>query len=582
MNSLELRQKFLDFFEKKGHKIIPSSSLLPQNDPSVLFTTAGMHPLVPYLLGEKHPLGQKLVDIQKCLRTDDINEIGDSQHLTFFEMLGYWSLGDYFKKDSIHYTFNFYVGVLGFDKEKICVTVFAGDETAPFDQESFNVWRDEIGIPEERIYRYGKNENWWGPVGEVGPCGPCTEMFIDTDLEPCGENCGPACSCDKFVEIGNNVFMEFNKTATGDFVPLKQKNVDVGLGFERLLMFSQNKNDVFETDLVWPIMQEIERLSGKSYPENKTNFRIIADHIRAAVFAINDGAIPSNKDRGYIVRRLIRRAMIKAQNINLAELANKVFALYDGIYEFDRENIIAEIEKEADRFQKTLTNGLNILKSKKTINGQDLFDLYQSYGLPAEIAMEEAETQGIEIAGQAMGEYAELFRVHQEKSRTASAGMFKGGLTTQSEQATKYHTATHLLLASLKQVLGQDVRQHGSNITDERLRFDFNWREKLTDMQLKKIESLVNEKIQDDLIVSSEEMQLEDARNCGAEGVFGDKYEDKVKVYSIGSSASSESPFSREICGGPHVASTGILGHFKIIKEEAVSSGVRRIKAILE
>jgi len=631
MTSRELRQKFLAFFEQYGHKIIPSASLVPENDPSVLFTTAGMHPLVPYLLGEKHPLGNRLCDIQRCLRMDDIEEVGDAQHLTFFEMLGYWSLGDYFKKESIHYTFDFYTEVLGFKKDGMSVSVFAGDADAKFDQESFDTWKNEIGIPEERIYKYPKKENWWGPVGDAGPCGPCTEIFIDTGLEKCSSNCGPSCDCDKFVEIGNNVFMEFEKTIDGKFQPLKQKNVDVGLGFERLLMFSQAKEDVFETDLFEPIIKRIEELSGKKYAGNHKAFRIIADHIRASVFLSADGVAPSNVGQGYILRRLIRRAIRYSWMLDveasLKPVMEEIINQYQDIFHGLTEDVLTPLLEEQEKFKNTIQEGLKqaarVFSQKKSIDhkeyakimqldnrdailhrihssepndeidlelkklninitnndmhaayvsGQEAFNLFQSFGFPLELITELAQKENLFVGITA---FNEEMKAHQEKSRTASAGMFKGGLTSQSDQATKYHTATHLLLASLRKVLGLDVHQKGANINDERIRFDFSYPEKLTLEQIKEVEDLVNDKIAKDLEVSMEEMSLEDAQACGAVGDFAHKYADKVKVYSI-------ADFSKEICGGPHVKTTGNLGHFKITKEESSSAGVRRIKAILE
>ena len=622
MKTNELRKKFIEFFEERGHKVIPSASLLPENDPSVLFTTAGMHPLVPYLLGEKHPLGNRLCDVQKCLRTDDIDEVGDASHLTFFEMLGYWSLGDYFKKESIHFTFDFYTQVLGFKKDDISVTVFAGDDDAPFDQESFDTWKNEIGIPEDRIYRYGKKENWWGPVGETGPCGPDTEMFMDTGAPACSPNCGPACNCGKFVEIGNNVFMEYSKTADGNFEPLKQKNVDVGLGLERLAMFSQGKTDVFQIDAFEPIIKKIEELSGKKYaaepviasggeaissdvsrhseafkgidssaaPQNDIRaFRIIADHIRSAVFAIGDGAIPSNKGAGYITRRLIRRAIVKAKQIGIEEnflgkIVPSIVEVYSGVYALNQDQIVMEIDKEETKFKRNLLSGLKIVESQKDFSGKVLFDLYQTYGIPVEVTIEEAKRLGHLVNENSLEESKKFEKEHQELSRTASAGMFKGGLADNKIETTRLHTAAHLLLAALRQVLSPEISQKGSNITEERLRFDFNWPEKLTPEQISSVENLVNEKIKADLPVTMEEMTLEEALKNGATGAFGDRYGEVVKVYTVGSSAGSGSRefFSREICGGPHVEHTGELGAFKIKKEESSSAGIRRIKAILE
>ncbi|MCX6810560.1 MAG: alanine--tRNA ligase-related protein [Candidatus Berkelbacteria bacterium] len=642
MTSSELRVKFLEFFKERGHKVIPSSSLVPENDPSVLFTTAGMHPLVPYLLGEKHPLGNRLCDVQKCLRTDDIDEVGDAQHCTFFEMLGYWSLGDYFKKESIHYTFDFYTEVLGFNKDNISVTVFAGDDTAPFDQESFDTWKNEIGIPEERIYKYGRKENWWGPVGATGPCGPDTEMFIDTGIDPCGPDCGPSCNCDKFIEIGNNVFMEFNKISDTEYEPLAQKNVDVGLGLERLAMFSQGKTDVFQIDTFEPIIKKIEQLSGKTYQGNEKAFRIIADHLRAASFAIGDGAIPSNKGAGYVVRRLIRRAIryswlleyegslesileliisespyemrdkkiitskFKAEEEQFSKIIDsglkqveKVFANktpisqeeYSKVMQFpDRREILREIHSQEPNdqvhpeFKKAGINMTNRQMHEAYVSGKEGFDLYQTYGLPHEILLDLGQKRHLFVSKR---NYQAEVEKHQALSRTASAGMFKGGLADNKVETTRLHTAAHLLLAALRQILSPEVSQKGSNITEERLRFDFNWPEKLTPEQIAEVEKIVNEKIKENIPVEMEELSLEDAKKSGASGVFDDRYGEIVKVYNIGPStldgrSGSREFFSREICGGPHVASTGELGTFKITKEESSSAGVRRIKAILE
>jgi len=630
MTSADLRKKFLDFFEKRGHKVIPSASLVPENDPSVLFTTAGMHPLVPYLLGEKHPLGKRLCDVQKCLRTDDIDEIGDAQHCTFFEMLGYWSLGDYFKKESIHYTFDFYVEVLGFSKDDISVSVFAGDETASFDQESFDTWKNEIGIPEDRIYKYDRKDNWWGPVGVTGPCGPCTEMFVDTGIDVCGPDCGPSCNCDKFVEIGNNVFMEFNKVSSDKYEPLAQKNVDVGLGLERLAMFSQNKADVFQIDTFEPIIQKIEQLTGKTYMGNEKAFRIIADHLRAAVFAISDGAIPSNKGAGYIVRRLIRRAIRYSWLLEYEGSLESILELIisGSSYEMrEGETVKDKFKTEEEQFSRIIDNGLRqvekVFANKKPISqeeyakvmqfpnrkdilrkihsqepndqvhpefkqagiqmtnkqmheayisGKEGFNLYQTYGLPHEILLDLGQKRHLFVSKR---NYQAELKKHQELSRTASAGMFKGGLADNKAETTRLHTAVHLLLAALRQVLSPDVSQKGSNITEERLRLDFNWPEKLSSDQIEQVEKIVNEKIKEDIPVKMEELNLEDAKKSGATGVFDDRYGERVKVFTIRS-------FSKEICGGPHVASTGELGTFKIIKEKSSSAGVRRIKAILK
>jgi alanyl-tRNA synthetase len=576
MKSKEIREKFLKFFKEKRHAIIPSASLIPENDPSVLFTTAGMHPLVPYLLGEPHPLGKRLVNIQKCLRTNDINEVGNKSHLTFFEMPGYWSLGDYFKKESIHFTFDFYTEIINFNKNDFSVTVFEGDETAPFDEESYDVWKNEIGIPTERIYRYPKKENWWGPVGEIGPCGPCTEMFIDTRKPKCGENCGPACNCGKFVEIGNNVFMEYSKTAKGKFEKLKQKNVDVGLGFERLVMFSENKESIYDIDLFAPIIKKIEEISGLKYNgENTKPFRIIADHIRAAAFILAERIEPSNVLQGYVLRRLIRRVIrygkqLRIKNSFTFEIAEEAIKIYQDVYpELGKnENFIKEqLVKEEERFGKTLERGL-----KEFEKGIVPFVLFTTYGFPIELTQELAKEKGIEID---LKKFNEQLKNHQELSRTASAGMFKGGLADYSKQNIKYHTASHLVLATLRHVLGEHVFQKGSNITAERLRLDFSHPQKMTENEIKKVEELVNQKIKEDISVVYKELSLEEAKKRGATGVFEHKYGERVKVYFIGS-------FSQEICAGPHVNKTSELGHFKILKEESSSAGVRRIKAVLK
>ncbi len=593
MDSNELREKFITFFEESGHKRIPSYPVIPQNDPSVLFTTAGMHPLVPYLMGEDHPLGKRIVNSQKCLRTVDIDEVGDSSHLTFFEMLGYWSLGDYFKKESIRHTFDFYTKVLGFNKDKISITVFAGDDDAPFDEESYNTWKDEIGIPEERIYRFSKKENWWGPVSETGPCGPDTEMFIDTGKEKCSESCDPSCNCEKYIELGNNVFMEYFKNADGKFEKLAQQNVDVGIGLERQVMFSQGKKSVYETDLFEGIIAKIIELSTGYTDEKIKSVRIIADHLRAATFVLAEQIEPSNIDRGYIVRRLIRRAIRHGKNLGItgnftSKVAKEVINKMGEVYQELKDNedfIYRELNKEEDKFRKTLENGLKkfnqiiINKDCKKITGKDAFDLFQSYGFPIEITEELAEENGmtIDVKG-----YTKEFKNHQELSRKGAEQKFKGGLGDQSEETVKYHTAAHLMLEALRRVLGPHVTQRGANITSERMRFDFSHPEKVTPEQVKEIEDMVNKMINDKLSVLETVTTVEEAKGNGATGIFDSKYGDKVKVYTIGGDLYSNEAFSKEICGGPHVKNTGELGKFKIIKEESSSSGVRRIKAILE
>jgi alanyl-tRNA synthetase len=583
MKSQELRQKFIDYFLDRDHAAISSYPLVPENDPSVLFTTAGMHPLVPYLLGEKHPLGKRIVDVQKCLRTDDIEEIGDNSHLTFFEMLGYWSLGDYFKKESIKFTFNFYIEVLGFNKDDISVSVFAGDKDADFDQESFDVWKNEIGIPENRIYKYDKKENWWGPVGDTGPCGPCSEMFIDTGIDACGPNCDPSCNCDKFVEISNNVFMEFFKKADGSFEKLSQKNVDVGLGLERLIMFAQGKNSVFETDLFENIISKIKSLSTN---ENEVSIKIIADHLRAATFILAEKLEPSNVERGYILRRLIRRSIRHGKILGISGaftslVAKEVIETMKDIYPEVKTNeafVLEQLDKEEEKFEKTLERGMlkleEILKSSNDniVTGKEAFDLFQTYGFPIEMTEELATEKGFKVDRK---EFDQEYKAHQDLSRKGAEQKFKGGLADNEEETIKLHTAAHLLHEALRQVLGAHVKQAGANINAERLRFDFTHPQKMTPEEIKEVECLVNEKIKIDIPISCKEMPLSEAKKSGAMGIFDSKYEEKVKVYTIGD-------YSKEICGGPHVESTGELGVFKIKKEESSSAGVRRIKAILE
>ncbi len=593
MTSNEIREKFIKYFEANGHKSIPSYPVVPQNDPSVLFTTAGMHPLVPYLIGERHPFGKRIVNSQICLRTNDIDEVGDSSHLTFFEMLGYWSLGDYFKKESIRYTFDFYTKVLGFNKDNIYITVFAGDEDAPFDEESFNTWEKDIGIPKKRIYKFGKKENWWGPASETGPCGPDTEMFIDTGQKKCSKDCNPACDCGKFIEIGNNVFMEYFKNVEGKFEKLDQKNVDVGIGLERQAMFSQGKNSVFETDLFETIVLKIKELASDNSDEKIKSVRIIADHIRAATFVLAEQIEPSNIDRGYIARRLIRRAIRHGRNLGIngkftSQIAQEVIMIMGVVYPKLKENekiIYEELSKEEDKFGKTLEKGIKkfnqilLTKNLNKISGKDAFDLFQTYGFPVEITVELAKEHAapVDLAG-----FTEEFRKHQELSRLGANKKFKGGLGDQSEKTIKYHTAAHLMLESLRRILGPHVSQRGANITQERIRFDFSHPDKMTELQIKAVEEMVNDKIMANLPVIETISTVETAKGNGATGIFDLKYGEKVKVYTIGGDLQSTDAFSKEICGGPHVKNTRELGHFRIKKEESSSSGVRRIKAVLE
>ena len=583
MKAIEIRNKFLEFFKKHNHTIIPSAPLIPENDPSVLFTTAGMQPLVPYFLGEKHPGGKRIADYQKCVRTVDIDSVGDNRHLTYFEMLGNWSLGDYFKKEAIAMSYKFLTEELGIDPEKLSVTCFAGDADAPKDIEAFEAWKN-AGIPEERIYFYGKEDNWW-IAGEEGPCGPDTEMYLDTGKPACSENCQPSCNCGKYVEIWNNVFMEYYKSKDG-IKKLEQKNVDTGLGLERMAMLLQKVETPFDTELFKPVMEELEKL--EKIDDIKSR-RIVAEHLRSSIMIIADGGRPSNIDRGYVLRRLIRRMtrhmsklQIDLENIlDLIDLTiNNLNEMYPEL-QTKRDIIKNVIIEEKDKFIKTLGHGekefekvINKLEqeNKNVIDGKTIFKLYETYGFPPEITADLAQEKGYKID---LTEFDKLFKEHQEKSRLGSEQKFKGGLAEQNEITTAYHTATHLLHQALRNVLGDHVKQSGSNITTERLRFDFSHPEKMTPEQIKQVEDIVNEQIKRDLNVVSEEMPLEEAKKSGAIGLFENKYGDTVKVYTIGD-------FSKEICGGPHVKHTGELGHFKIKKEESSSAGIRRIKAILE
>lgn len=584
MKAIEIRNKYLKFFERHGHHVIPSASLIPENDPSVLFTTAGMQPLIPYLLGEKHPEGVRLTDYQKCVRTVDIEDVGDNRHLTFFEMLGNWSLGDYFKEEAIQMSYDFLTQELQIPVEKLSVTCFAGDKDAPRDTVSYECWK-KAGIPKEKIYFFGKDNNWW-IAGNEGPCGPDTEMFYDTGKPACSENCSPACDCGKYVEIWNNVFMEYFKSSDGTYSKLKQQNVDTGLGLERMAMLLQGKKTPFEIELFAPVMDKLKELAKVDDIQSR---RIVAEHLRSSMMIISDGGRPSNIDRGYILRRLIRRMTrhLRKLEIDLNEITNLVDLNIDTLKEMypelekNKEIIKTVLMEEKNKFMRTLENGEKEFKKaverakrngKNVIDGQTVFNLYETYGFPQEITIELASEYGVELE---LDKFDELFKAHQEKSRLGAEQKFKGGLAEQNEQTTAYHTATHLLHQALRTVLGEHVKQSGSNITTERLRFDFSHPQKVTPEELKKVEEIVNEQIQRDLKVTCEEMSLEDAKKSGAIGLFENKYGDKVKVYTIGD-------FSKEICGGPHVERTGTMGKFVIKKEEASSSGVRRIKAILE
>ncbi|MFA5514036.1 MAG: alanine--tRNA ligase [Sphaerochaetaceae bacterium] len=593
MKANELRQNFIDFFVSKEHVQISGASLIPENDPTVLFTTAGMHPLVPYILGQEHPAGKRLVNYQKCIRTGDIDVVGDPHHLTFFEMLGNWSLGDYFKEGAIRYSYEFLTKHLGIDADKLSVTVFAGDEDVPKDDQSATIW-ESLGIPRERIYFLPREDNWWGPAGETGPCGPDTEMFIDTGRQKCSSDCRPGCSCGKYFEIWNDVFMEYRKTAEGTYVPLERKCVDTGMGIERTIAVLQGKKSVYETEVFTPIIKEIEKLGTLRYLEDEqsdTSVRIVADHLRTSVFILGDqrGVKPSNVGQGYILRRLIRRAVRHGRKLNisgefLSTLAPVVIKMYQDAYpelKTNSEFIITELSTEEKKFSTTLQKGEhefekllpNLLKGKnRVINGRIAFKLYDTYGFPIELTEELAQEHdfSVDIEG-----FNEAFKKHQELSRAGGEQQFKGGLADHDELTTALHTATHLLHKALRMVLGDHVEQKGSNITPQRLRFDFTHGEAMTKEQLEKVEEIVNNVIREDMPVSYKTMSIEEAKEQQAIALFDAKYGEQVKVYSVGN-------FSKEVCGGPHVDRTGTMGHFKIQKEQSSSAGVRRIRAVLE
>jgi len=595
MTTGELKKKYIEFFITNGHAEISGSSLIPVNDPTVLFTTAGMHPLVPYILGEPHPAGKRLVDVQKCIRTGDIDEVGDPSHLTFFEMLGNWSLGDYFKEEAIRLSYQFLTSAqwLGFDPRTLSVTVFAGDEEVPPDEEAASIWRS-IGIPDERIYFLGREDNWWGPAGQTGPCGPDTEMFIDTGIDPCGPECKPGCSCGKYFEVWNDVFMQYNKTAEGSYLPLEQKTVDTGMGVERTCAMLQGKKNVYEIETFVPIIRAVEESSGARYgaeAESDHSIRIITDHIRSAAFILGDdkGVKPSNLGQGYILRRLIRRAIRHARKLGIERdfLAAPAEACIDSQkdaypeLERNRNTILDELAREEAKFLQTLQKGEhefekilpNLLKNpKRVVPGRVAFRLYDTYGFPIELTQELAgeHEMSVDVEG-----FHEAFKKHQQLSKSGAEKTFKGGLADQSEQTRKLHTATHLMHQALRQVLGDHVEQKGSNITSERLRFDFSHPEPMTPEQIREVEEIVNQQIRRDLPVHFETMTVEEAKRLGAMALFGERYEEKVKVYFVGD-------FSTEVCGGPHVEHTGELGAFRIVKEQSSSAGVRRIRAVVE
>lgn len=592
ITSSELRQKYLDFFKERGHAVIPSASIIPNNDPTVLFTTAGMHPLVPYLMGQKHPEGTRLTDVQKCIRTGDIDEVGDASHLTFFEMLGNWSLGDYFKKEAIAWSYEFLTSpkYLGLDPDKLAFTVFEGDSDAPRDEESAELWKSQ-GVKEDHIFYLPKKHNWWGPAGQTGPCGPDTEMFIITDKEPCGKDCNPSCSCGRYLEIWNDVFMQYHKNADGTFEPLKQRNVDTGMGLERTLCVLTGKDSVYETEIFSEQLAKISELCGKKYGESEQvtrAFRIIADHLRTATIILGDdlGVSPSNVDQGYVLRRLIRRAVRFGRKLDMPEnftpaIAQVVIDKYKSVYpelERNKDFVLEQLRLEEERFAKTLEQGtkefeklVDKLKISGTLSGRLAFRLYDTFGFPIEMTQELAKENGLTVD---IDGFNAAFKKHQELSKAGSEQKFKGGLADHSEETTKLHTATHLLHAALRKVLGDEVAQKGSNITAERLRFDFSFHRKMEPEEIAEVQRLVNEAIERKMPITMEEMSVEDARNSGAIGLFGDKYGERVKVYTMGD-------FSKEICGGPHASNTGDLVAFKIQKEQSSSAGVRRIKAII-
>lgn len=601
----ELRTKYLTFFQSKGHTLISGASLIPENDPTVLFTTAGMHPLVPYLMGkQEHPAGTRLTDVQKCVRTGDIDEVGDSAHLTFFEMLGNWSLNDYFKKEAINWSYEFLTQQLGFSPDQLSVTVFKGEDGIPADEEAVEIWKG-LGIPDERIYRLPREDNWWGPAGETGPCGPDTEMFIDTGKERCGPDCRPGCHCGKYIEIWNDVFMQYNKNEEGKFVPLGRHNVDTGMGVERTICMMNGLDTVYDTDVFQPIMAKIKELSGKTefVGDEVRSSRVVADHMRTSTFILGDqkgGVTPGNIGANYVLRRLIRSAVRHARKLGIApgfteKMAYVIIDEYKHVYpelEQNRERVISELLQEESRFSKTLDEGKrefdkcisgiqrknDFMASKDpayvkdtTISGKQAFKLYDTYGYPLEMTVELAAEIGftVDVDG-----YNEAFKKHQELSR-ANVGSAKSGLAEHSEETTALHTATHLLHAALKQVLGEHCNQKGSNITAERLRFDFTHGEKMTPEQIKAVEDLVNEQIKKDIKITREMMTIEEAKEAGATALFAAKYGEQVSVYTMGD-------FSKEVCTGPHLEHTGDMGVFKIKKEESSSAGVRRIKAVLQ
>jgi alanyl-tRNA synthetase len=578
MTARQLKQKYLDFFGKRNHQRLPNVSLIPENDPTALFINSGMHPLVPYLLGEPHPQGKRLVSLQRCLRTQDIEAVGDVTHLTFFEMLGNWSLGDYWKKEAISWSWEFLTTELNLNPERLLVTCFAGDKDASRDEETAKIWQS-LGLPKERIYFLGKKDNWWA-VGETGPCGPDTEMFYDTGKKKCGPKCRPGCSCGKYFEVWNDVFMQFNKLKSGKLEKLKQRNIDTGMGVERMMTVLQGKDDVYQTEVFASLINQIEKISNRGYQgENLKPMRIIADHLKAAIFMAQDGLEPSNKERGYVMRRLIRKAVVKMRKLNIIpskaipKICQTTIKIYGDEYFDSRSSslIRSAIGAEIDTFEQTMHKGVKLLQAKPKVDGKLAFDLYQTYGFPFEVTLELLSQWGRLVNEKRLKEeFDQEFKKHQKLSKKGVVKKFAGGLADHSEEVARLHTATHLLHQALRDVLGDHVRQVGSNITPERLRFDFTHPKKLTAAEIKQIEAIINEQIKANLPVKMEMMTLEEAKKKGALAFFGEKYGEKVKVYSIGD-------YSQEVCGGPHVSFTGQIGRVKITKEESVGAGRRRL-----
>lgn len=586
--SKDLRQMYFNFFKNYDHTLISSASIIPENDPTVLFTSAGMHPLVPYLLGEHHPAGKRLVDVQKCIRTGDIESVGDSSHLTFFEMLGNWSLGDYFKKQSIKYSYEFLTNpkYLGLDKSRLYFTCFEGNKNFPKDTEAYDAWISE-GVEASHIFYLGSEYNFWILGSGIGPCGPDTEIFYDTGKKPCSKECNPSCSCGKYLEIWNNVFMQYNRKEDGTVISLDNPNVDTGMGLERTLTVLNEEKSVYDTDLFDDLKKCLEELSCLKYENNEKSFRIVMDHIRSSVFILGDyhGIGPSNTGQGYVLRRLIRRAIrhLKLLGISdkIANIAVVVINNYKDIYselETNKEFILKELKEEEIRFNKTLKDGEKLFNKVihhldgDTIPGEEAFKLFDTFGFPLEMTVELANENNLKVD---VDGFYKKFKEHQEKSRTIDAGSFKGGLADSSEETVKYHTVAHLMLAGLQKMYGPDVIQKGCNITCERIRFDFNLDHKMTEEEKDELTKFVNDQIAKDLKVICTEVPYEEAKKSGAHGTFEDKYGSMVKVYDIDG-------VSKEICGGPHVAHTGVIGKFRITKEESSSAGVRRIKAIIE